>query len=165
MLSGILSNISVNNSKRFQYSIARALSTIAQELNITQPSLTKVYHPYHLTEVPPNSGNDKNLFAVIEFSGTQYKVTKDDLVVANKITDVDIGDNIELSKVLLVGCRDFTHIGRPLVSGAKVMATVEEMVKDDKVIIFKKRRRKNSQRTRGFRRQLTILRITDIIFN
>jgi large subunit ribosomal protein L21 len=64
---------------------------------------------------------------------------------------------------LLVGSRKATVVGRPLVEGAQVVASVEEITKDKKVISFKMRRRKNSRRTKGFRRQVTILRVTDII--
>ena len=76
---------------------------------------------------------------------------------------MEIDDTIEINDVLLVGSRMQTIIGHPYVPGAKVLATVEEMTKDKKVIVLKFRRRKNSQRTRGFRRELTVLRITDII--
>ena len=85
--------------------------------------------------------------------------------MADKIKgyDVEVDDKIEINDVLLVGSRMQTIVGRPYVPGAKVMATVEELTKDKKVVVLKFRRRKNSKRTRGFRRELTILRITDII--
>ena len=67
-------------------------------------------------------------------------------------------------QVLLVGSRDKTLIGRPNVVGATVKALVEQHPKDRKVLVFKKRRRKNkSKTTKGFRRQLTLLRVQDII--
>jgi large subunit ribosomal protein L21 len=67
--------------------------------------------------------------------------------------------------VLLVGSKSATLIGKPLVSGASVMAVVEEMAKDKKVMTLKFRRRKNSKNIRGFRRQLTILRVKQITLN
>lgn len=62
----------------------------------------------------------------------------------------------------MVGARANTHIGHPYVEGAQVTATVEEITKDKKVLAFKMRRRKSSKRLKGFRRQLTILRINSI---
>ncbi len=75
---------------------------------------------------------------------------------------MDIGDTVTLDKVLLVGSRLGTVVGRPLVAGARVTAVLEELAKDAKVIIFKKRRRKASQTLNGFRRQVAVLRITSI---
>lgn len=80
-----------------------------------------------------------------------------------KGSDVQVDTKIEINNVLLVGSRMQTIIGRPYVPGAKVIATVEELTKDKKVVVLKYRRRKHSKRIRGFRRELTILRITDII--
>ena len=119
-------------------------------------------HPYTIgNEILGES--KKDIFAVFEFSGTQYKVTLDDVIVADKMDGVDIGDTIDITNVCLVGTKSNTYIGRPHVPGAKVIATVEEITRDKKVIAFKLRRRKNSKRTKGFRRQVCILRISDIV--
>lgn len=65
----------------------------------------------------------------------------------------------------MVGSKYETHLGRPYVGGAKVMAVVEELVKDEKVVAFKKRRRKNRSATiKGHRRKLVVLRIGEIIY-
>ena len=101
-------------------------------------------------------------FAVFKLSGTQYKVAVNDVVVSNLIHGYDIGQSIEVSDVLLVGSQNETVVGRPVVEGATVVLDVEEYTKDKKVTIFKKRRRKNFKRTTGFRRDVTILRVTDI---
>ena len=101
------------------------------------------------------------MFAVVSFSGTQYKVVLDDLLVADRIEGVDIGDKLSLD-VLLVASRKGTVVGRPLVEGAKVLCEVEEIAKDKKVVTLKTRRRKNSKSLVGFRRQVTILRVLDI---
>mmetsp|Transcript_30011 Transcript_30011/g.41224 ORF Transcript_30011/g.41224 Transcript_30011/m.41224 type:complete len:115 (+) Transcript_30011:252-596(+) len=98
-------------------------------------------------------------------SGTQYKVTMDDVIVVDKIDGIDIGDDININKVLLVGSKTSTIVGHPTVEGARVILTVEEITKDKKVITFKMRRRKNSKSTRGFRRDVAILRVKDIILN
>jgi len=109
------------------------------------------------------------LFAVIEISGTQEKVCVDDVVIMNRIRPVSdwaVGSTHTLSgdDVLLVGSTHLTLVGLPGVKGAEVDVMVEEITKDKKVIVFKKRRRKNSRRKRGFRRDVTMLRILDIRF-
>lgn len=65
----------------------------------------------------------------------------------------------------MVGSKSSTIVGRPIVEGAQVILTVEEITKDKKVITFKMRRRKNSKSTRGFRRDVAILRVKDILLN
>jgi large subunit ribosomal protein L21 len=106
----------------------------------------------------------ENSFAIIHVSGHQYKVTKGDLIMVEKL-EVEVGKEIFLTKVLLVGTQDSTQIGTPLVSEAKVLAVVEEQTLADKVIIFKKKRRKNYQRHRGHRQPYTRLRIKGIYFD
>lgn len=68
-----------------------------------------------------------------------------------------------LLQVLLLGNVNQTIVGRPLVEGAKVRARVEEQTLDAKIDVFKKKRRKNYRRWNGFRRQVTVLRVTDIV--
>lgn len=104
-------------------------------------------------------------FAVVELGGAQFKVTTDDVVVANRLQPVGeykIGSVHTLKEVMLVGSSHMTLVGVPYVTGAEVDVMVEEITRDAKVIIFKKRRRKNSQRKNGFRRDVTLLRILDI---
>ena len=105
------------------------------------------------------------LFAVLELAGSQHKVTTDDLLVVNKLKPVEdfkIGSVHTLKDVLLVGSSHLTLVGMPHVSGAEVDVMVEEITQDAKVIIFKKRRRKHSQRKNGYRRDLTLIRVLDI---
>lgn len=80
----------------------------------------------------------------------------------NKI-DIPVQTSILLDKVLLVGSTDYTIIGQPMVPSAKVLATVEEHEKSDKVIIYKKRRRKTYARKTGHREPYTLLRISEIL--
>jgi large subunit ribosomal protein L21 len=77
-------------------------------------------------------------------------VVKDDRVRCEKLP-FEVGQQIELDDVLLIGTKDYTCIGRPVVQSAKVLATIEEESQAEKVLIFKKRRRKDSQRSRGHR--------------
>jgi len=75
---------------------------------------------------------------------------------------VDIGDEIFLSKVLMIGTNEFTAIGTPLLTQASVQAIVQEQTKTKKIIVFRKRRRKNSETTHGHRQPVTVLQIGDI---
>lgn len=104
----------------------------------------------------------KKVFAVVELGGSQHKVTPDDLLVTEKLIGVDIHDRLRLGRVLLLGSESETIIGRPYIPEATVTAAVEEQFLDGKVLIFKKRRRKNSRRLNGHRQPLTALRILDI---
>ena len=97
------------------------------------------------------------MFAVIKTGGKQYRVKKDDMIEVEKL-DGAAGAKVTLDHVLMVG----TKIGAPTVAGAKVEAEVVEQIKDDKVIIFKKKRRQNYRRKNGHRQNLTVLKITDI---
>eukprot|EP00904_Undaria_pinnatifida_P007673 jgi/Undpi1/4035/HiC_scaffold_16.g07402.m1 len=101
-------------------------------------------------------------FAVIRLGNTQYKVTKDDVIVAEKLTG-DIGTTLDITDVLLVGTTEATVVGRPVVPGATVRLYVEEQTRDKKVVVYKKRRRKSSKTTQGHRREITLLRVTDIL--
>jgi len=67
----------------------------------------------------------KPVFAVVELGPTQFKVTPDDLVYSEKLKGVDVGDEVSLNRVLLLGNAKTTMIGRPCIPGAKVMAVVE----------------------------------------
>jgi large subunit ribosomal protein L21 len=97
------------------------------------------------------------MHAVVITGGKQYRVAKDD-VIKVELLEVKKGDVITLDQVLLVGSK----IGAPTVAGASVQATVLDQIRDDKVIVFKKKRRQNYRRKNGHRQYLTILKITDI---
>ncbi|CAB1100006.1 unnamed protein product [Ectocarpus sp. CCAP 1310/34] len=112
-------------------------------------------------EFPPVPAGCEPTFAVIRLGNTQHKVTKDDVIVAEKLVG-DIGTTLETADVLLVGTRESTVVGRPTVPGAMVKLFVEEQTRDKKVIVFKKRRRKSSKTTQGHRREVTLLRVVEI---
>ncbi|PRW61400.1 Ribosomal L21 [Chlorella sorokiniana] len=124
--------------------------------------LPPVYTPLGQTVGEGYSVQPKQVFAVVEVGGTQYKVTPDDVIVVEKLGDVDVNEKLRLQRVLLLGSAAETVIGRPYVPGAAVEAAVEEQFLDGKVLIFHKRRRKNSRRLRGHRQPLTTLRILDV---
>ena len=101
------------------------------------------------------------MYAVIKTGGKQYRVTKDDIIEVEKL-DAPKGGTITLDHVLLVGNAGSAKIGTPTVAGASVKATVLDQKKDDKVIVFKKKRRQNYRRKNGHRQNLTVLKITEI---
>ncbi|KDD75771.1 hypothetical protein H632_c505p0 [Helicosporidium sp. ATCC 50920] len=102
------------------------------------------------------------VFAVVELSGTQFKVTPGDVLVVERLNNVDVQDIISLDRVLLLGSQSETLIGRPHVPGARVLAAVEEHFLNGKVLIFHKRRRKNSRRLKGHRQPLSSIRILEV---
>ncbi|OMJ93758.1 hypothetical protein SteCoe_3202 [Stentor coeruleus] len=104
---------------------------------------------------------DDQIFAVLKISGFQYKVTKDDLVMSEKLP-YDIGQQIVFETVMLLGTPQYTLIGRPVVSNARVYATVEQQTLSDKIIVFKKKRRKGYKKNKGHRQEITILRVDKI---
>jgi len=107
--------------------------------------------------------NLKDIFAVVQMGGKQYKITPNDLISVERIL-ADVGSSILLNKILLVGGKDFTAIGRPMVSNVTVLATVEQQRKAEKVIVFKKHKRKRYRRWKGHQQLITVLRIEDIQF-
>src|SRR3981081_452542 len=103
------------------------------------------------------------MFAVIKTGGRQYRVVPDDVLEIGKIAG-DVGTIVQLGEVLLVGS-DQPVLGAPTVAGATVAAEVLQHKRGPKIISFKKRRRKNSRRKRGYRDEITVLRITEILTN
>src|ERR1700693_14890 len=101
------------------------------------------------------------MFAVIKTGAGQYRVVPDDVLEIGKIAG-DVGTIVQLGEVLLVG-GESPVLGVPTVPGASVAAEVLQHKRGPKVISFKKRRRKNSRRKRGYRDEITVLRITEIL--
>jgi len=101
-------------------------------------------------------------FAVVWVTGHQYKVCEGDRLFVEKVTGKGIGDTLVLDKVCLLGSKERTLVGCPIVPNASVSATVEEQALTDKVIVFKKKRRKRYQRTHGHRSEITGLWIRKI---
>ena len=102
------------------------------------------------------------MFAVIKTGGKQYKVAPEDVITVEKLK-AEAGEIVEISDVLMVGGDGAPQVGAPLVDGATVAAEVVEQTRSDKIIVFKKKRRKNYRRTHGHRQDQTVLRITEIL--
>jgi large subunit ribosomal protein L21 len=103
------------------------------------------------------------MFAVIKAGGKQYRVAAEDVIRIDRV-EAEPGKVIEFGEVLLLG-GDSPQVGVPTVSGAMVAGVVLQHTRGDKVIAFKKRRRKNSRRKRGFRHDFSVIRITEILLN
>ena len=101
------------------------------------------------------------MFAVIKTGGRQFRVVPDDVLEIGKIAG-DVGTIVQLGEVLVVG-GDTPVLGAPFVGGASVAAEVLDHKRGAKVIAFKKRRRKNSKRKRGYRDEITVIRVTEIL--
>ncbi len=102
------------------------------------------------------------MFAVIRTGGKQYRVAPNDIIEIERIAG-EPGDIIELGEVLLLGGDSGPKTGSPTIAGALVAAELVEQTRGDKIIVFKKKRRKGYRRTRGHRQDLTMLRITEIL--
>ncbi len=101
------------------------------------------------------------MYAVVKTGGKQYRVAKDDTILVEKL-DADEGQNVTLSEVMLLGDGDKVTVGAPIVANASVEAEVISQTRGPKIIIFRRKRRKNHRRTQGHRQDLTLLKIKDI---
>ena len=94
-------------------------------------------------------------FAIFQTGGKQYRVKTGDVI---KVEKLNADGDVTFDQVLMIGDR----IGTPTIDGAKVVATVVEQKREDKVLVFKKKRRQNYRRTRGHRQFITVLKIKEI---
>jgi large subunit ribosomal protein L21 len=101
------------------------------------------------------------MFAVIKAGGKQYRVAAEDVIRIDRVNG-EPGEIVEFGEVLVLG-GDIPQLGTPTIAGATVAGEVLQHTRGDKVIAFKKRRRKNSRRKRGYRREFSVIRITEIL--
>ncbi len=101
------------------------------------------------------------MYAVVEIAGQQYKVNPAEKLYVPRLED-EIGSSVKFDKVLLLADEKAIKVGAPLVAGASVNAKILAHVKDEKVIVFKKKRRKGYRVKRGHRQQYTHIEITSI---
>ena len=104
------------------------------------------------------------MIAVIKTGGKQYAVKAGQILKVEKL-DGKKGDSVSFDNVLAVTDSSNHTIGNPLIKGASVEAKILDQIRDKKIIVFKKRRRKNSKSTQGHRQYLTVLQIESIISN
>ena len=104
------------------------------------------------------------MYAIVEINGQQFKAEEGKRLFVHHIQDAENGATVEFDKVLLVDNEGTVTVGTPTVDGAKVVCEVKSsLVKGDKVIVFKKRRRKGYRRKNGHRQQFTELTIKQVI--
>jgi len=101
------------------------------------------------------------MYAVVKTGGKQYRVAKDDKILVEHI-DAEEGQKVTLDKVMMLGDGDKVTIGSPIVENASVEAEVLSQTRGPKIIVFRRKRRKNHRRIQGHRQDLTLLKITDI---
>ena len=102
------------------------------------------------------------MYAVVEYKGNQYKAEKDAVLQVSKL-DAKKGDTVTIDTVLLVSDGDKVSVGAPYVQGAKVTVEVGDTFKDDKVIVFKYKSKKDYHRIIGHREQYTNVTVKDIV--
>lgn len=101
------------------------------------------------------------MYAVMKTGGKQYRVEPNDKVRVDKLVG-EPGTVIEISDILLVGDGDDTQVGAPLLSGASVKLEVVEQTRNDKIVVFKKKRRQNYRRKAGHLQEMTVVRVAEI---
>ena len=101
------------------------------------------------------------MYALVKTGGKQYRVSKNDTILVERIA-ADEGAEVILNDIVMLGDGDKVTIGTPMVEGAAVSATVVRQTRGPKIIIFRRKRRKNHRRTQGHRQHLTLLKINDI---
>ena len=102
------------------------------------------------------------MYAIVEIAGHQYKVEKDQRIFVNRLKD-DEGAKVQFDDVLLIDDGGKVTVGAPAIEGAAVKAKIERHLKGEKVIVFKKKRRKGYKKKNGFRAYLTELQIEGIV--
>ena len=102
------------------------------------------------------------MYAIVEIAGQQFKVEKERKVYVNRLPQEE-GADVAFEKVLLVDNEGVISVGAPVVEGATITAKVLKHLKGDKVIVFKKKRRKGYKKKNGHRQYLTQIQITDIL--
>ncbi|CAI9754320.1 unnamed protein product [Fraxinus pennsylvanica] len=120
---------------------------------------TEIQPTVEIAEAEPKR---EEVFAVVMVGSRQYIVFPGRFIYTQRLKDANVNDKITLNKVLLVGTKTSTYIGKPIVPNATVHAVVEEQALDKKVIVFKYKKKKNYRRNIGHRQPITRIRITSI---
>ena len=101
------------------------------------------------------------MYAIVEIAGQQFKVNKDLKIFVHR-QEGEVGDKLKFDRVLLIDNSDGIKVGMPVVEGASVSTSIVSHVRGDKVLVFKKKRRKGYQKMNGHRQNFTQLLIEDI---
>ena len=103
----------------------------------------------------------REMYAIVEIAGQQFKVTKDQKIFVNKLQGEE-GSKVSFDRVLLIDNEGSTKVGAPTVAGANVEATILRQCRGNKIIVFKKKRRKGYQKSNGHRQYLSQIQIDNI---
>ena len=103
------------------------------------------------------------MYAIVNIAGKQFKVSQNQYIYAPRMATHKAGDSVEFDQVLLTGNDNGVQVGSPALDGVRVAASVVEHVRGDKVIVFKKKRRKGYKKTRGHRQDYTKIMIDEIL--
>jgi large subunit ribosomal protein L21 len=101
------------------------------------------------------------MFAIVQIAGKQYRITKD-MTIKVPLLNKEIGDTVEFDRVLMYGDDSEVKVGRPVLKGAKVEATVVDNGREKKIIVFKKKRRKGYKVKNGHRQKFSKIRIENV---
>ncbi|MGD0711947.1 MAG: 50S ribosomal protein L21 [Bacteroidales bacterium] len=101
------------------------------------------------------------MYAIVDIAGQQFKVEKEQEVIVHRL-EGEVGTKVEFDNVMLIDNKGKIAVGKPFIEGAKVTATILSHLKGDKVTIFKKKKRKNYQKSSGHRQFLTKIQIENI---
>lgn len=100
--------------------------------------------------------------ATIKTQGQQFTVTEGDILVVNRYPNTEAGATVEITEVLAAGEGEGFKVGKPLLGGASVSAKILENKRGDKVVVFKKKKRKGYERKQGHRQELSVIKIESI---
>jgi large subunit ribosomal protein L21 len=101
------------------------------------------------------------MYAVIKTGGKQYRVEPNDKLRVDKLAG-EPGATVDINDVLMVGEGDKTQVGAPMLDGASVKLEVLEQTRNDKIVVFKKKRRQNYRRKQGHKQEMTVVRVAEI---
>ena len=102
------------------------------------------------------------MYAIVEIAGQQFKVEKSQKIFVHRL-NAEEGSKVDFDNVLLIDNNGKVNVGAPSISGAKVSATVLNHLKGEKVLVFKKKRRKGYQKLNGHRQFLSYIQIEEIV--
>jgi large subunit ribosomal protein L21 len=102
------------------------------------------------------------MYAIMETGGKQFRVQQGDVLFVEKL-DAEVGETVEIDKVLALGQDDGFTVGKPYVEGAKVMLKVTDHGRGEKILVFKYKPKKDYRRKQGHRQQYSVIQIQDIV--
>ncbi|HEY1848119.1 MAG TPA: 50S ribosomal protein L21 [Opitutaceae bacterium] len=100
--------------------------------------------------------------ATIKTQGQQFTITEGDILIVNRFPNTEAGATVEITDVLTAGDGENFRVGKPTLAGAKVLAKILENKRGNKVIVFKKKKRKGHERKQGHRQELSVIKIESI---